>query len=154
EDPMRDETTRAALRLLRRGPLIVTGIAGMGKSWVVRRIASLIETNKAAAQPFTLAEIHDGARRDTAPRLAERLTLPDPRRLIIVDALDALASAASPVLDAIACYHGPLLLAAPPAIWEIAAGAPRFHAFLVSRCRSLVLSPLSPADRRALLFPA
>jgi hypothetical protein len=145
---MRNQIAQTALRLARRSPVIVTGLAGIGKSWFLR---SLLTAAKRG--PFAEAEIHDGAHKDAAARLGERLALPDPGRLLLIDAIEALVAAEGPILDALACSRGPLILAAPPAIWELAAGSPGLQAFLAGRCRSLVLPPLSPPERRALLFP-
>lgn len=147
---MRNETAEAALRLARRGPLIVTGIAGIGKSWLLRRVAALA-ARKGSAAPFAEVEVLDGARGASAAAIAERLAQPDPRRLLVLDGLEQWIAPSSPLLDALACSRGPIVLSAPPLIWEICAGMRGVSAFLAERCRSLVIGPLAPLDRRALL---
>jgi hypothetical protein len=164
-DNYRDDALgRKALDLAQRGPLMVTGLAGIGKSWFLRRLAALAVakesrhfqddgapfTHPAAPSAIAAVEAYD-AHADGADALAlaltHRLRRPDPRRLLLLDGLEALLDPAAPsagaLVEAILCHPGPLVMAAPPAILSIPG---------LERCRSLVLPPLSPPERRALML--
>jgi hypothetical protein len=172
KDDYRDDALlRKALELAQRGPLIITGLAGIGKSWFLRRLATLAGAKQSRhfrddGAPFTRplgplglsdVEAYD-ARADGAGALAEtlvhRLKRPDPRRLLLIDGIEALldhgndadierGSAARSLVEAISRYPEPLVMTAPPRVLSIAP---------LGRCRSLVLPPLSPPERRALLL--
>lgn len=165
-DYYRDDTLgRKALELAQRGPLIVTGLAGMGKSWFVRRLGALVSANESRhfgddgapftrpldPSPISTVEAYD-ARADGAGAfmraLGRRLALPDPRRLLLLDGIEALLEhgvdlGGGPVIEAISRYPGPLVMAASPRVLSIVD---------LGRCRSLVLPPLSSPERRALLL--
>jgi hypothetical protein len=165
-DYYRDDTlARKAFELAQKGPLIITGLAGIGKSWFVRRLGALVGANESRhfrddGAPFTrpfdpspilAVEAYD-ARADGAGAftrtLTHRLQRPDPRRLLLLDGLEALLDdgvdlGGGPLALAISRYPGPLVMAAAPRILAIAD---------LGRCRSLVLPPLSPPERRALLL--
>jgi hypothetical protein len=149
-----------ALRLAHKGSVLVTGIAGIGKSCFLRRIAALAGADKSRhygddgvpferpmeRPPLTAVEIHDGARAG-ARSLEERLAAADPRRLLLVDALEVLVEgpAGPSLLEALARYPGPLVMSAIPRVLSKAG---------MERWRSLVLPPLSAPERRALLREA
>src|SRR5829696_7065440 len=95
-DNYRDDTLgQKALGLAQRGPLIITGLAGIGKSWFLRRLAALAVakesrhfqddgapfTRPAGPQPFAAVEAYDalsdGADALVAP-LTRRLRRPEP----------------------------------------------------------------------------
>lgn len=163
-----DDQARRVLSTCRENPVLITGLRRIGKSWFLRRFEQILAagstrhfTKEGAPSDRPLepgmpraVAILDGGAEDLGEALSAILSRADPDLILAVDELEKLVADASKanLLDQILAYR-PLVLTAAPVIHELArTRVPRLASFFEERCVPMVLKPLSPAEKRALVL--
>lgn len=163
-----DDQARDILWKCSENPVLLTGLRRIGKSWFLRRFAQIFkaQATRHFAEDGTPSEkplesglpsrmtLLDAGSEDFEHDLGAFLAQDDRTQVLAIDELEKLAADPARVhlLDSILA-HRPLLLAAAPSIHDLAQrNAPRLAHFFERGCVSVVLGPLRPAERKALMF--